>query len=362
MGLLYKPDWEQTMENYKAWWNRENFGRCALAVTAPKAGTEHLNRPPFPPKVEDRWLDHTYLKEINEYRMKTTFYGGEAFPIWCPGYSWEGMSAYFGIHITLDENTGWGDPIIAEGELTDYDFRKLKVKYDSDAWKKSVALHQLAAKESVGKSLPYIAAMGSVGDVLAGLRSSFQLLYDCVDCPEYVHDFEMYLMECWKEVFDKLYEIGKESAFGGTVPWMAMWAPGKFYIPQNDFSYMISTEMYRQVFLDALEENLKMLDYSLYHVDGVSSFRHVDMFCELDRLNGLQILPGDGKPSPLYYMDTLKRVQDAGKNLHITIPPTQVQEALENLSSKGLFIHTWADSEEEARALLKLAEKESRFY
>jgi len=362
MGLLYKPDWEQTMENYKAWWNREDIGRCALSVVAPKAGVKDLKPPALPEKVADRWMDHEYLKQINEFHMATTFYGGEAFPIWNPGYCWEGMFAYLGGKLTLAETTAWGDPMISEGELTDYDCKQFQVDYTSDIWKKSVGLHELAVRESKGKSLPYIAALGVIGDVLASIRSSEQMLYDMMDCPDKVYEFEMHLIEVWEEVFNKLYDITKDAAFGGTVPWIGMWAPGKFYIPQNDFAYMISEEMFRNVFLDALERNLQMLDYSLYHVDGVGNFRHVDLLCELDRLNGMQILPGDGMPSPLYYMDVLKRVQSAGKNLHITIRPEEVGEALENLSSKGLFIQTWCSSEEEAKALIKFAEKHSKFY
>ena len=362
MSLVYKPDWEQTMQNYTAWWNREDFGRCGLAVTARKKGTEHLQAPPLPEKAADRWMDHDYLKKKNEYQMQTTFYGGEAFPIWCPGYTWEGISTFLGMEFTLDENSAWGKPMIAEGELTEHDFRQFRIQYDSDIWKKSMAMHKLAIEESKGKSLPYICAMGSVGDVLAGLRSTNQLLYDMIDCPEYVHDFEMYLIEIWNEVFCHLYDMVKDASYGATIPWMGMWAPGKFYIPQNDFSYMISTEMYRNVFLDALERNLEMLDYSIYHVDGIEAFRHVDMLCELERLNGLQILPGDGKPSPLHFMDVLKRVQDAGKNLHISISPKEVPAALENLSSKGLFINTWCETEDEARELIRYAEKNSRFY
>lgn len=35
MELLFKPDWEQTKERFSAWWAHEDFGRCAIAVTAP---------------------------------------------------------------------------------------------------------------------------------------------------------------------------------------------------------------------------------------------------------------------------------------------------------------------------------------
>ena len=81
MSLLYKPDWEQAMENYKAWWAQEDFGRCAISITGRKAGTEHIKPPKLPDKIEDRWLDYDYLHAKNEYQMQTTYYGGEAFPI-----------------------------------------------------------------------------------------------------------------------------------------------------------------------------------------------------------------------------------------------------------------------------------------
>jgi len=60
--------------------------RCAMAVYAPKAGVPAKDRPPFPEKVEDRWLDFQYLHDINEYNLSRTFFGGEAFPVWYPGY------------------------------------------------------------------------------------------------------------------------------------------------------------------------------------------------------------------------------------------------------------------------------------
>ena len=95
-------------------------------------------------------------------------------------------------------------------------------------------------------------------------------------------------------------------------------------------------------------------------MDGISAFAHVPALCELPRLQALQILPGAGKPSPLYYAETLKIVQDAGKNLHISIPIAEVEQALKTLSAKGLFIHTSARTEAEARDLLEKAKIWSR--
>ena len=81
---------------------------------------------------------------------------------------------------------------------------------------------------------------------------------------------------------------------------------------------------------------------------------------ELPRLQALQILPGAGKPSPLQYLPVLKQVQAAGKRLHISIPAGEVQDALSQLSARGLFISTSCDTEDEARQLLAKAETWSR--
>ncbi len=56
-------------------------------------------------------------------------------------------------------------------------------------------------------------------------------------------------------------------------------------------------------------------------------------------------------------MDTLKKVQAAGKNLHISIAADEVEKALAELSARGLFIQTGTATEDEARDLLKMAER-----
>jgi hypothetical protein len=115
--------------------------------------------------------------------------------------------------------------------------------------------------------------------------------------------------------------------------------------------------MFRKVFLPTIEMQTEYLDYSIYHVDGAAAYAHVDALCELPRLNALQIIPGAGKPSALHWMDMLKKIQARGKGLQIFIPPDEVETALTELSARGLWLGVQAESEEQARGLLKLAER-----
>jgi hypothetical protein len=166
-------------------------------------------------------------------------------------------------------------------------------------------------------------------------------------------------MDLWIEFYDRCHAIVRDASDGGSLCWFGVWSPGKTYAAQNDFSYNISPQMFRELFLPAIERQTQFLDHTVYHVDGVQAFVHVDALCELPRLHALQILPGAGQPGPLHFMDVLKKVQTAGKGLHITIEPDEVKPALEQLSSRGLYIKTYCRTEQDARDLLKLAERES---
>lgn len=362
MELEYKPDWDETKKRMSAWWAHEDFGRCAIAVTAEKSGSKYGEPPRLPDKKEDWWFDFDYLHAIHEYRMKHTFYGGESIPIWNTGDGWLNIAGFVGCPVRLDEETGWADPIIAVGELTDYDYHKIVVDPSNPWWIYSDRIHRFAAKEARGKSIPAIQALGGAADTLSAIRGTQQLILDVIDHPDYVREFDMYLMKQWIEVYEKFYAITRDVAEGSTTwPGNHIWAPGRFYFAMCDFSYMISTKMFVNIFMPSLDMQVDYLNYPLYHLDGVRAFAHVDaLLTELPKLRGFQIVPGDGQPNALHYMAMLKKIQRAKKNLVLLLPPEDVETALDNLSSQGLFIVTRCKTEEDAIHLLHKVEKLSR--
>ena len=357
MKLLYKPDWEEAKQHYLAWWAGEALDRCMLFVTAPREDIEPSEPPKAPEDPVRRWTDMDYIARRNQYRHSHTFYGGEAFPIWIVGYPGHtSIPTFLGCPITLDHETGWHTPIL-NGD--DWDVRGLKIDKEGYWWKFTLASLQKAVDESCGRSIPSVGAFGGCGDTLAALRGNDKLLYDVSDRPELVRDAELYLMDMWIEVYRTFHDIIREAAEGSTC-WFPLWSPGRFYAAQCDFSYMISPGMFRDIFMPAVEKQVEFLDYSVYHVDGVEAFRHIPAICELPKLQAVQVLPGAGKPSPLHYMEHLKTVQAAGKNLHIDLPADEVKQALASLSARGLCIGTQCKTEAEAKRLLDDAKKWSR--
>ncbi|HOX06746.1 MAG TPA: hypothetical protein PK280_10105 [Planctomycetota bacterium] len=358
MSLLYKDDWDQAMERSQAWWAHEHFGRCGLWVTARRRNAPDEPRPVAPADPDVKWTDLDYWARRNEWDFRRTFYGGEAVPIWDCGYPGrECVAAFLGAAVTLGPDTGWIDPILGGEGL---DVGGLRIEAQNRWWRFTLDALKFGAEAARGRACLATGAFGGAGDTLAGLRGSERLLYDLVERPDEVRAAELALMDMWIDVFRQFHAVTAAVNDGGSTGWFPLWGPGKFYAAQCDFAYMISPAMFRDIFLPAVARQTEFLDQTVYHVDGVGNFNHVDALCELPRLQALQILPGAGKPSPLHYMDVLRKVQAAGKNLHISIPAQEVRPALEQLSARGLFIATSCETEEEARALLRNAEKWSR--
>lgn len=354
MTLTYKEDWGETKERLRLWWGHEYFGRCALAVTAPRHHPPERPAPRQPNTIHDKWYDLDAIAERNDYNFSRTFYGGEAIPMWNAGYPGiAGIPTILGCPLRVDMATGWHDPLLTDPD--GFDIRSLRLDKNHPAYTYHFAVLTRAMRETRGKSFPSMGAFYHGGDTLAALRGTEQLLIDCIERPDAVRYAEDRLMDMWFDFYGRTYAaVG--GAKQGSACWMGVWAPGKTYAVSNDFSYNISTSMFCDLFLPAIERQTQFLDYSIYHVDGVGAFKHVDVLCRLPRLHALQILPGAGKPSPLHFIDVLKRVQAAGKNLHISIAAEEVEQALSMLSARGLYISTHTENQTHAEELLRQAE------
>jgi len=56
----------------------------------------------------------------------------------------------------------------------------------------------------------------------------------------------------------------------------------------------------------------------MYHLDGVGQLNHLDSILEIEELDAVQWVPGDGRPSQREWPQVLQKIRAAGKNLQIT--------------------------------------------
>jgi hypothetical protein len=135
------------------------------------------------------------------------------------------------------------------------------------------------------------------------------------------------IFEAYNLFYDVLHDAGMPST-----SWLKAIDDGKFYIPSNDFSCMISKEMYDDIFLPGIIEECAFYDRSIYHLDGPGALKHLDSLLEIDDLDGIQWVPGEGNGFFEEWIHVYKKIQEKGKCMDIhTLSLNSLPLLFENL-------------------------------
>lgn len=345
--MRFKPDWEAARARIEAWWAGEVIDRALIQVTAPRPGERRL---PPPASLHQQWLDPEYVVAAAEEAMRLTYYGGEALPIFWPNLGPDVFAAYLGCELELGETTTWSVPALGDWR----DLANLRFDPATRWWQATLRLIEAAGERLAGDCLFGLTDLHGGGDALAALRGPQALALDLVDHPAEVKAAMAIVERAWLQVYEgQLAAIRRYSP--GTTTWLGMWSPGRWYPVSCDFICMVSTAMLREFFLPELLAEIDYLDHSLFHLDGPGAIHHLDTLLAIDRLGGIQWVPGPMPRSMLPWLPMLKRIQAAGKRLHITVVPEEVEPLLRELAPEGLCLETRVGSPEEAEELLRLA-------
>lgn len=363
--MLFKEDWDQTKERFKAFWSGEIIDRCCFHITAPSknpidTGIKYRKAE----SLEEKWLDPEYRFMDAMHYFSHTYFGGEAFPLFWNNFGPGVGSTFMGSGYQLAENTIWFDqnPIIKDwNNMPDIRFNP-----QSEMWKTVYRMTEMFCKEAKGNYAVGVTDIGGNLDLAVSLRGNDALLYDLYDNPEEVKALVDQIDAIWIQVYDKLDQLISRYMEGVTA-WMGLWCEKRWYPLQCDFCAMISTEMFDEFVKPSLQRAAKHLDYAIYHLDGPGQIRHLDSLMEIEGITGIQCVPGStlfrntGEFYPTYcnstWIPVLKKIQEKGKNLVLTeVHPAELDELMEVLSPKGLYIAMSGKTEDEAKALLKKVE------
>lgn len=203
--------------------------------------------------------------------------------------------------------------------------------------------------------------LGTGADLLSLLRGMDKLSIDVLDHPQDVSDALDVLPGAWTDLHEQLYKMTRELNEGGAIiAWMSLWAPGRHTQLACDFSALVSPDMFADLFLPAIERETSWCEYGTYHLDGPRAMRsHLDALLETDRIKTIHWTPGAGglpTHSP-EFVPAYRRIQEAGKRLYLMARPHEIEPILSELSPVGLFLSTDAESEDQAKELLKKVEQ-----
>ncbi len=343
MKLSFKPDLDDALMRWEAFWNKDIIRRPCAAITAPRDGVKEVPAPP-----------HQYLPDVDaddilrraETYMGATYCAGEAIPFFQPSFGPDQLAAFVGgqlAHSPDSNGTTWSTPFVTSWE----EVLPLELGKGNSSWQRMLEIYRKATERGRDRFLVGMLDLHSNLDWLAALRGVEQVCMDLLDHPDMFRKAMACVRKLYGEVYETLYAAGC-MADRGTCGWLPYYCRGRFVTTQCDFCLLLSPEQFREFVLPALEEEINTVDHSVYHYDGRGALRHFDAITGIKRLDGIQWVPSAGDKPMLEWIDLLKRFQAAGKSVYVGCSVEELSVFHGELKPNLVFYNVRAKSQREA--------------
>ncbi|MBQ4089516.1 MAG: hypothetical protein IJC56_06520 [Clostridia bacterium] len=332
MEYLYKPDYDMTRRRFEAFWNREIIDRPPVSLSLRKPGAK-----PFPTRkyatYEQQWLDIDSRVADMDAAMANTDFLYDSLPIAWPNLGPEIFSAWCGCGYKYGQTTTWSEPIINDWE-TDFDRTRLDMNHP--LFRKMVEFTQKLIDAGRGKFIVGLTDLHPGGDHVAALRDPQNLAMDMLDEPEYVKKALARSMPEYYAAYGVFYNMIRAAGMPAT-SWLPIIHDGTFYIPSNDFSCMISNEMFEEFFMPGIAQECKFYERSIYHLDGPGALHHLDSLLAIPELDAIQWVPGAGREGFSRWVPVYQRIQKAKKGIYLACHVRDLPEVFDTLRPEGVW-------------------------
>lgn len=342
--LALKPHLNETMRRMEAFWEHSVLDRPITQFFVEKPAAEQI---PLPESrhatVAERWLDVEYQSRLEDARLTNRLFLADSLPVAFPNLGPEVLAAFYGCPLHFGEyGTSWSEPILTDWDRAD----EIALDWDNFYFHKLAALTDAMLELGREKYLVGMPDWHPGGDLLAALRNPQDLAIDLIERPAQVKALLARLQPDYYQVYDFWY--AKLKAAGQPITsWLDLAGAGKYYIPSNDFSALISPKMYREFFLPAIVDECRFLDHSIYHLDGAGALRHLDALLSIPELHAVQWVPGAGREACAQWIPVYQKIQAAGKSIIVYCTVADLPLVMQTLSPRGLALNISAVPDQE---------------
>ncbi|MFH1084520.1 MAG: hypothetical protein V1772_01980 [Chloroflexota bacterium] len=333
--FAFKPDYELTRQRIEAFWERDVLDRPVVQFGLSKPPEDCVPLPVSRHATPaERWLDVDYQTQLALASLTNREFLGDNLPVAFPNLGPEVFSALYGCPIHFgDYGTSWTDPILHDWAEAD----ALRLDWDSPYLAKLHAMTDALLEIGRGKFITGMTDWHPGGDAIAALRDPQNLALDMITNVEDVKALLARLEGDYFRLYDVFY--GKLRAAGQPITtWTPLVAEGRYYVPSNDFSIMVSPRMFEEVFLPGLANECRFLERSIYHLDGPGALRHLDALLAIPELDALQWVFGAGNEGYERWIWVYQRAQAAGKGIQVICEYDELDAIMDTLDPRGLFL------------------------
>ncbi len=360
---IRKENWQQTLQNFEAWWNCESIGRPLLRIVAKREQPLGKLQEIAPP-ADAKALHLDVERKITEMenRLLTNEYLAEAYPSLDLDIGPGSIAVYNGSEPVFREDTVWFRECVE-------DIADFKVAFDENSYwyRRHFEMLRRAKEASRGRYFVNMPDLIENIDIVAAMRGPQNTCYDLIDEPELAKAAIDQVDRAYFEYYDRMAELLYHDTDGlSSYTCFDIIGKGRIAKVQCDFSALMSPDQYREFVIPSLRKQIARLDHSVYHLDGADAIRHVDALLELERLQAVQWTAGAGKADvtdPVWY-PVYDKIQKAGKSLHLmpTIGDFEARlracdRLIQHVGAKGVYLLFGPMTERQADTTMEFALK-----
>lgn len=323
------PEFPTIARRMEAWWAHECLDRPVFLGTANRNPERPLERRLELVDDPDAWF------EAKRADLMQTHRAGDALPYIRADLGPVSLGGMLGGAIGIGADTAWTHAFINDDWSNAPDW---SAPEGSRWWNVMGTLAERAAREAGGRYLVCTPDLGGAADVLLNLRGSSDLCTDVMIQPERVREAVDALYPAWHKAFVELYRVTTGRHGCGLIHWHGLWSDRPYVIPACDFNYMVSPEVFEDLFLPDIARQCATVGRAVFHLDGSGAARHIDALLEVPDLQAIQYTPGAGTPSALAWVDMFRKIQAKGRSVLAFTPADEVLALCEALSPEGLAI------------------------
>jgi hypothetical protein len=334
--MQFKPDFEATAQRFEAWWHGELLDRPPVTLDV-RPQHEYSGPHKTHATLRECWLDVEFQVESAIAHMERSIFAGDTLPLFMPNIGPEITATLFGCELEFSEHSSWSQPTVHSSE----GWRQIlaqEANFDNEYWQAMEQMTQLALQECDGRYLVGLTDLHNSWDIMAALRDPQELCLDIYDCPNLLREVGLHLACGFTRAFERNYALIAPHQTSMTT-WLPFHHRGKAYVPSCDFWCMVSEEAARQLILPAINEEMRTLERSIFHLDGPQALRHLDMLLELPQLNAIQWAYGDGSGPAMRWVNIYRHIQSAGRSFQVIAhDAVDALAVLDEIGPRGVWL------------------------
>ncbi len=349
-----KPDFEEVLNRYEAWWDCAVIDRplVSLAFSRPEGEVRPVPRKTHA-SIRERWMDTEHNVQTQVARLHNTVYDADSLPIAWPNLGPEIFSAFYGCEMEYGEHTAWSKPVLSD--LSEPSTAHLHLDTDNFYFRKIMEMTDALIEAGEGKFIVGYTDLHGGGDAIAAFRDPQELLLDTLEHPQEIKRLCDRITHEFLTVYD-LFHAKLSAAGMPSTTWCPATCKGKFHVPSNDFSCMISEAAFEDLFLPAIIDECRHMDRNIYHLDGPQALRYLDRLLDIPEIQAIQWIPGAGHDYWADWIHVYQRIQSRNKAMQIhCVPVDDLPLLFSALNPEGVWISAVSGiaNRQEAAAVLE---------